>query len=204
MSLGIISKFKKAITVLFIFIVLPAVAITAAFAESHPTSPSENIFRKDNFPWPWGMEIAFPWREAQGIYLIDLNGSPVTMVLSVMGTYDQSHPRPNDPSLFLNIELLDKATCQIIGTGRGFQKGNLIRAQFVSKVDQEAYVMSIHTFNADVVKMSGFYTNRKDMVMVASVGLLRKFPNADPRQMWNSAMVRLSYLEDNCHESGPP
>lgn len=157
-------------------------------------------YRKDNVPWPWGKEIEFPWREAHGTYSMDINGQRIYISLRVIHPETLSNTAYYDKKtpLFVSIRLFDSVTCKTLATGRGFKSGHLVRAQFVNLVDNEVYVMSLHTFNEEVAKMSGVYTNRKDMVMVASVGLLKQAPTGDPRQMMTSALIRVADASASC------
>ncbi len=198
---SVLSKaFQKTLIIRYMAMVMIFLCASLFSFYAQTSTPSLVDYRKDNVPWPWGKEIEFPWREAQGTYSVDLNGEKIYISLRILRTNAAPDARSHEQmmTLFVNIRLVNSETCQLIGIGRGFKKGNLIRAQFVNQLNNEVYVMSLHTFNEEVAKMSGVYTNRKDMVMVASVGLLRETPSADPRQMMTSPMIRVANVSDSC------
>lgn len=161
------------------------------------------FFRKDNVPWPWGLEIDFPWRDAQGTYSIDLNGQLINISLRVIQPLSSgSGGEMTSSASFLSIQLIDVGSCKTIGVGRGFQTGNLIRAQFVNQFDNQTYLISLHTFDGKFAKLAGMTEENSERVMVASIGLLQRFPSPDPRKMFNSAMTRISRDPNLC--SGSP
>lgn len=164
-------------------------------------NPMDIEYRKDNVPWPWGKEIDFPWREAPGVYSILLEERKVFLSLNVVAgdaepfsSFERAKPRPS----YVKIHLTDAATCMTMGIGRGFKVGHLIRAQFVNQFDNEVYTISLHTFDEAVAKMSGVFTNSKDMVMVASVGLLKQNPQGPKIPMMTSPLIRVANPSESC------
>jgi hypothetical protein len=161
-------------------------------------------YRKDNVPWPWGKEIEFPWREAPGVYSIRLNEQQVFLTLNVVAGDSSAGPACTDYSTpspsYVAIKLVDATTCASIGFARGFKVGHLIRAQFVNQFDNEVYTLSLHTFDESIAKMSGVFTNSKDMVMVASVELLKQEgPSETGNTTMTSPLIRIASPSGSCN-----
>ena len=198
-------KFFHFLTLLSIVLGFSFLSFSAKTSFHHERVLSARDDRKDNVPWPWGKEIEFPWREAPGVYSIFLDEQPIYLRLNVVSSEPSEQPscktqlKPGGGPSYVAIQLVDVATCSPIGVARGFKVGHLIRAQFVNQLDNEVYTISLHAFDESIAKMSGVYTNLKDMVMVASVELLKQSALGEAKTpTMTSPLVRVANASEPC------
>lgn len=139
-------------------------------------------------PWPWGLEIPFPWNDVQGIWKVENQGQ----------VYYFGFRRVEQQRLF--ITQFDASRCVILGSGPGYirtKRQKYVVAQITLKETGEAYRMAIYAFaeeDSPEPPVGGVSTPIPELVMVARINSMNNTGREIAVQM-----VRISsQLEYTC------
>lgn len=89
-------------------------------------------------PWPWGLEVPFPWDDVQGIWKVENKGK----------VYYFGFRRVQDTRLF--VTQFDASRCMTLGSGPGLVRNKsqkYLVAQITMKATGESYRMAIYAFD---------------------------------------------------------
>jgi hypothetical protein len=91
-----------------------------------------------DFPWPWGLEVSFPWDDIQGVWKVENKGK----------IYYFGFRRVQDKRIF--VTQFDASRCLTLGSGPGFIRNkaqNFVVSQITLKATGDAYRMAIYAFD---------------------------------------------------------
>jgi hypothetical protein len=102
-----------------------------------------NQIQRGGETWPWGMEVPFPWRGIQGIWMADVNGCSTYFTFKIV--------KNSADDKILQIHEVDPATCAAIAKGAGYEDARVVMAVMNGK--NGPYNMEVHSFHeADVIE----------------------------------------------------
>jgi hypothetical protein len=91
----------------------------------------------DTHPWPWGLEVPFPWEDVQGVWKVESHGNE----------YYFGFRRTQEKRLV--VTQFDASRCVTLGSGPGLirSKGQkYVVAQITMKATGDVYRMAIYAF----------------------------------------------------------
>jgi hypothetical protein len=86
-------------------------------------------------PWPWGLEVPFPWEDIQGIWKINTPGKAV-----YLGVRRLELKR-------LAVTQFDLDLCAVTASGPGLEKANTVVTQMNEVGSRNVYRMTLYAFD---------------------------------------------------------
>jgi hypothetical protein len=100
-----------------------------------PTGQGQNQ-TQGHETWPWGMEVPFPWRGIQGLWMANINGCSTYFTFKIVkNVVDEK---------ILQIHEINPVTCTLIAKGAGYEDDRVVMAVMNGK--NGAYNMEVHSF----------------------------------------------------------
>ena len=111
-------------------------------------------------PWPWGLELDFPWTSIEGTWKIKTGELDTYFVFKVL--------KSRAPLKQLKITQIDPMSCEVIGTGAGVETGRLVRGQ-ISDYTGKVYNVSLHVFSKSAVPATLIGATRANKLLVMEI-----------------------------------
>lgn len=109
----------------------------AAFESAFP-SPSIRGVGDDPIPWPWGMEMPFPWSFVQGVWLVEQSGFKAYFAFRIVKSKEGLRQ--------LEVRQVDPQNCLLLAQGVGFEANRIVRAQMTAR-NGVSYRVTLRSFN---------------------------------------------------------
>jgi hypothetical protein len=132
------------IKMLFVLTFILSFAMTTVSVALPPMGPQTqmtvaNPMTGDHFvPWPWGLEMPFPWSFVQGVWMAEYGNFKSYFSFRVV--------RESNGLNQLVAEQIDPRTCTVIARGVGFESGRTVRAQMTGAAGS-VYRVSLRAFS---------------------------------------------------------
>lgn len=90
-------------------------------------------------PWPWGMEVMFPWTGIAGVWQMPTMGCSTLFVFKVAKDLSNNER-------YITITQYDPVQCRQISSGVGYEQDRVVRA--VMTGSNGSFELTIHAFRA--------------------------------------------------------
>lgn len=105
----------------------------------------------DPVPWPWGLEMPFPWPIVQGVWKAEQGEFRSYFAFQVV-TDDRDIRQ-------LRVTQIDPVTCEVTAQGVAVESSNIVRAQMTG-VNGGSYRLSLRSFSEKLISKTAVIRER--------------------------------------------
>jgi len=91
----------------------------------------------DTHPWPWDFAVKFPWDDVQGVWRAEKDGKTLYFMFKRV------------QAKRIKIKQIDINTCEVIGTGQGFERAKTVIVAQMMEKGGESYNFTLYAFNTE-------------------------------------------------------
>lgn len=151
---------------------------------------------KDDFvPWPWGLEMPFPWSFVQGVWNAQKGEFKSYFSFRVVQPAQHGFLRK------LEVRQIDPLTCEVLAEGVGFETDRVVRAQMTT-VEGLSFRVTLRAFHEKSIPFSLDLKPINNQYMVLSV---YPFDAVEPMHMPISLVIGEpnTEVESKCSVQNP-
>jgi hypothetical protein len=91
----------------------------------------------DTHPWPWDFAVKFPWDDVQGVWRAEKDGKTLYFMFKRV------------QAKRIKIKQIDISSCEVIGTGQGFERAKTVIVAQMMEKGGESYNFTLYAFNTE-------------------------------------------------------